>query len=573
MWADIRTLLWLQFKLTRAVFRGRQVGDRLRALGLVSRLFALLFTLPLFVLMGGALAVGLILLTPRAAYELAMVVNVGAGFIWLLLPASYSSQTIERFEMSRLFAYPIRFRSIVAGSTLISLLTMTGLWTAPLLLGEIVGLAWHQPLALPLIALGALPTFALLALSGRIMEDLFDLVAGDRRLRALVLTVLMLPFMFCWVIQYAVQFATDHFRQLPQYGELPIRETLEALDQAKSLAEFLEILSPSRLLIWLPTGWSTAGMASAAAGPLPHAGPMLGPWGRSLFYLGLSVAFVTALLWVHAQIVRRLQRGAALRVGTERVRTRSRAGRGRLPGPPSFWALARKDWLYLQRSPLPKRLLFSAALSALGMVFAISREPPKGLADIIPLAVITFSTIVISLIVNLGLTANYAGSVDREGYGTLALSAVDRRQVLLSANLVALLFVLGIYGLLTLLVALISRAWVVIPLGLYLGACIQIGGSPAYNLAAILTPFRAQLQMSGKRSRGNLWGLLAWFVAALPVLALIVLPYLYWRPGLVLTLPLGAAYSIALYLATLKPLARLLQQREYEVLQAVGTEE
>jgi hypothetical protein len=145
--------------------------------------------------------------------------------------------------------------------------------------------------------------------------------------------------------------------------------------------------------------------------------------------------------------------------------------------------------------------------------------------------------------------------------------------VLLSANLVALLFVLGIYGLLALLVAIVSRAWVVIPLGLYLGACIQIGGSPAYNLAAILTPFRAQLQISGKRSRGNLWGLLAWFVAALPVLALTVLPYLYWRPGLALTLPLGAAYSIGLYLATLKPLARLLQQREYEVLQAVGTKE
>jgi hypothetical protein len=569
MWHDIRTLFWLQFKLTRAAFRGRRVGDRLRMLGLISRFLSLLFSLPLFVLMGAALAVGLILLTPRGAFELAMIVNVGLAFIWLLLPASYNTQTIERFEMSRLFAYPIPFRSIVIGSTLISLLTMTGLWTAPLLLGEIVGLAWHQPLALPLIALGALPTFALLALIGRIMEDLFDLVAGDRRLRALALTVLMLPFMFCWVIQYAVQFATDHFRSLPQYNQLPIRETLEALDQSENLAEFLEILSASRLLIWLPPGWSTAGMASA----------LTGQWTRSLLLIALSMAFVAALLWMHAGVVRRLQHGAALRVGTERVRTRSlRAGtlsdRGlRVPGPPSFWALLRKDWLLLRRSPLTRRLIFTAVLSVLGLVFAIAREPPKGLSEIVPLAVIAFSISLISLVANLGLTANYLGAADREGFATLALSAVDRRQMLLSSNLIALLFVLAIYVPLTVLVSLVSRAWTAVPIGLYLGACIQIGGSPAYNLAAIMGPYRAQLQISGERRRGNLWGMLAWTVAALPVLALTIVPYFFWRPGLALTMPLGAAYSVALYAATLKPLARLLERREYEILRAVIVEE
>jgi hypothetical protein len=576
MWGEIRTLLWLQYRLTRAVFRGRRLGDRLRMLGLISRLLSLLFSLPMFVLMGGALAAGLILLTPRAAYELAMSVNVGLLFIWLLLPASYTSQTIERFEMSRLFAYPIRFRSIVVGSTLISLLTMTGLWTAPLLMGEIVGLAWHRPLALPLIALGALPTFLILALTGRIMEDLFDLVAGDRRLRALALTLLMLPFMFCWVGQYAAQFATDQFRRLPQFERLPFRETLESLDRSESLAEFLEILSPSRLLIWLPPGWSTAGMASALMGPMSASA-----WARSLLYVALSAAFVAALLWVHARIVRRLQRGAALRVGAERVRDRTlhsrtlrgRAARLRLPGPPSFWALVHKDWLHLRRSPLPRRLIFSAVISALGMLFAITREPPRRLADIIPLAVIVFSITLISLVVNLGLTANYLGAVDREGYATLALSAVDRRQMLLSANLAALLFVLVLYVPLTAIVGLVSRVWIVIPLGLYLGLCVQIGGSPAYNLASILGPYRAQLHISGERSRGNFWGILAWFVAALPVLALTVIPYIFWRPGLALTMPMGVLYSVALYLATLKPLARLLQRREYEILEAVAAQE
>jgi hypothetical protein len=532
----------------------------------------------MFVVMGGALAAGLILLSPRAAYELAISVNVGLSFVWLLLPASYTSQTIERFEMSRLFAYPIRFRSIVVGSTLISLLTMTGLWTVPLLLGEIVGLAYHNPLALPLIVLGALPTFALLALVGRIMEDLFDLVAGDRRLRALVLTVLMLPFMFCWLIQYVVPLTTDHFRRLPQYDQLPISDVLAALDQSETLSEFLEILSPSRLFIWLPPGWCTAGMASTLVGSAPDVprGPA-SPWVRSLLFIALSTAFVAALLWVHGRVVRRLQYGAALRVGAERVRSQSMRGRALLrlglPGPASFWALLRKDWLNLRRSPLPRRLVFTAVLSVLGLVLAIAREPPKRLSDLVPLAVIVFSITVISLIVNLGLTANYLGAVDREGYSTLALSPVDRRQVLLSANLIALSFVLTIYTPLTVLVSLVSRAWAIVPIGLYLGACIQIGGSPAYNLAAILGPYRAQLHISGERSRGNLWGILAWLVGALPVLALVVVPYFYWRPGLAITMPLGALYSIALYVATLKPLARLLQRREYQVLRAVAAEE
>jgi hypothetical protein len=187
--------------------------------------------------------------------------------------------------------------------------------------------------------------------------------------------------------------------------------------------------------------------------------------------------------------------------------------------------------------------------------------------------VITFSVTLISLIVNLGLTGNYVGAVDREGYATLALSAVDRRQVLLSANLIALLFVLIIYVPVTVVVALLSGTWLVIPAGLYIGVCIQVGGSPAYNLASILGPFRAQLHISGRRSRGNLWGMLAWMVGAVPVLALTVVPFLFWRPGLILTMPLGVLYSVGVYVATLKPLARLLQVREYEILETVRVEQ
>jgi hypothetical protein len=562
MESELKTLLWLQWKLTRAMFRSRRAGDRLRVLVLLLRVVSLLFTLPTFVLMGGGLAVGLILLSPQAAYEAAMLANTFLFFTWLVLPASYSSQLVERFEMSRLFPYPIRFRSIVVGSTLTSMLTMTGLWTIPILLGEIVGLTYHQPLAFPLILLGALPTFALLVLTGRIMDDFFDLVAGDRRLRALVLALLTLPFMLCWVGQYVVQYATDNYDHLPQ---LPFLERLDGLTETSGLGEALEILRISRLLTWLPPGWTTAGMGLAVRGE----------WGLALLFLALSTACVALLLRLHAGVTRRLMEGAALSIGTERVR--SRDWLLRLPGPRAFWALFHKDWLYLWRSPMPRRLLFSSLITIVGIVFPVrsiaQSDAAPAVREALPLIASAFAVTMVSMVVNLGLTANYFGTIDREGFATLALSAQDRRHVILSANLAVTLFAILLVLVLSLGIALLSGSWAVVPLGLYLGLCTQIGGAPAYNLAAIIGPYRTQLKFSGGRQRGNLWGLLAWLISAPPILAMIVLPFIFWRPGLILALPLGIVYSVGLYVLTLKPLARLLQRREHAILEAVTAEE
>ena len=166
MIAELKTLFWLQWRLTMAMFRRKDAQGIARLLQQVLLVLQLVFTFPTFVLMGAGLAVGLALITPRAAFEVVVILNTFLFFIWLLMPASYSGQLIERFEMTQLFPHPISFRTLVVGSTLISMLSMTGLWTLPLLLGEIIGLTFHAPLAFPLIVLGALPVFALLVLTG-----------------------------------------------------------------------------------------------------------------------------------------------------------------------------------------------------------------------------------------------------------------------------------------------------------------------------------------------------------------------------------------------------------------------
>ena len=566
MWRDLKNLLWLQGRLTVAMFRTRRASERLRIAGIVLQIVGFLFVLPIFVGMGAGIAlVSILVLSPQATYEMLMLINNGLFFVWLILPASYNSQIVERFEMSRLFAYPIRFRSIVVGSTLISLLTMTGAWSALILGGEIVGLAWHQPLALPVILLGTLPTFAVLVLTGRIMEDLFDLVAGDRRLRALVLTVMMLPFMLLGFGQSFIQGFIRNYDQIAFLQKLPIQDLLAQLATAQSVSQFLEILRPSRVLVWLPAGWTTAGMASASAGA----------WGRSALFLAVSLAAVGLLLWLHAGITRRLMQGAAVGLGAERVRSRASRFTGRLPGPPTFWALLRKDWTYLWRSPATRRMIFAGLMSVLPAIFILWQP---GIEDtdfqsIAPLAAGLFIIVMMSMMVNMNITSNYFGIIDREGFGALALSPVDRRQIIVAANATAFLVAAVLYAVVLVGMAAFTQAWVIVPLGLCLGLCMQISGSPLYTLAAIIGPYRMQLNFtSGTRQRGNMWGMLAWFISGIPMTLLLVLPYIFWKPALFVTIPVAILYSVGVYALTLKPLATLLQRREHAILEAVITE-
>jgi hypothetical protein len=556
MLKELQTLLWLQWKLTKAMFRSSRFSEKLRFLGLLFRILSLAFTFPMFIAMGIGVAVGLILLSPSAAYEAVTIGNTFLFFAWLLLPASTNSQMVERFEMSRLFPHPISFRSLVVGSTAVSMLTMTGFWTIPLLVGEIIGLTYHQPFAFPLIVLGALPTFAVLVLAGRIIDDVFDLVAGDRRLRALALALFSLPFMLCWLGQYVSQYA--------DWEQTPF---LQSLEYANGPGEILEMLNLSRVLIWVPVAWPTVGMSSAVRGE----------WGVALLFLALSIGVVTLMLRVHAGITRRLMQGAALSIGTERVH--SHRWRVRLPGPPVFWAVFRKDWLYLLRSPIPRRLIFSSIIMTAAMAFPMIRgfgegDLPLEIQRLIPVLVGASAITMAGMAINMGLTANYFGAIDREGFATLALSSLNRSYLLLSANLATLLYAGVQFAAISLVLAIFTGTWALLPVGLCLGLCLQIGSTPAYNLAAIIGPYRAQLKYSrGARQRGNAWGMLAWVVSAPPVLALILLPYIYWRPGLFATILAAIVYSVGLYATTLKPLAKLLQRREHAILEAVTAQE
>jgi len=438
-------------------------------------------------------------------------------------------------------------------------LNMTGLWTIPILIGEVVGLAWHKPLAAPLVALGAIPTFALLVLAGRLMDDFFDLVASDRRLRAIMLFILSAPFIFVWLGQYYLQYVSHNFEQLPAFIDPAFAAQLQ---QVRGPSDLLEILRPSRFLLWLPPGWASAGMGMI----------ITASWGKGLLFLALSFGAVGGLLWLHAGVTRRLMEGAALTVGVERVRTR---GLGlTLPGPTGFWALVAKDWRYLWRSPLPRRMLFAALIVPIVTILPLSNFPAEDMPPEAQLGIPMFIGLMIvfmfNMMMNIALTANYFGAIDREGFGTLATSVSDWRHVLLSANLAMFLFAGGLSVLVVTVVALFTGGVATWPLLTYIALALQVSTTPVYTLAAIWGPYRIELKYNMQSRQGNIWGLLAWLLGTPPVALLVLLPYFLWKPSLWVTLPLSALYSVGLYWLTLKPLAKLLQNRQHIILERVS---
>ncbi|MHB0877888.1 MAG: hypothetical protein ACYC5O_17765 [Anaerolineae bacterium] len=561
MAAELRAILWLQWRLTLAVFRSRRdyIWARLGRIAL--GLFMTVGTLPLFA--GIALALGVVLagVSPQGAVELTLIVNTGTFFLWLLVPASYNSEIVERFELARLFTLPVSFRSLVIGGSLATLVSLTGLWTGLLLAGEMVGLAWHNPVALPLIVLGALPTFAVLVFTGRVMEDVADLVAGDRRLRGALVFLLGLPFFLLIGCNFYVNWITSHWDQVVAvleryFGAAPSLAGLDVLGTFDALLRYLRL---SRLLQWLPTGWGTAGMSLAVAGR----------WLESLGFLALSWVLAGGLLWAHGRLTRRLMQGTVVRLGAERVR-----GEGLdwwLRGPVELWGLVGKDWAYLRRSPVTKRVLLSAPILVASFGFALWQlqnvTQSGALLERLPFLALLLLIVSTNLAVT-NFAGNYFGTVDREGFAALVLSPADRRWVFLAANLATLMLALVLDLVFALVVSLASGQWALLPLGMVLGFCLQVSSAPAYNLTSIVGAYRDPMQVWG-RSQGNLWVFMAWLVASPPPVLLVGLPYLLWRPGVLIALPVAVVYSVGLYAVTLGPLARLMDRRVDRILAAV----
>jgi hypothetical protein len=557
-WAEIRTMLWLQWRLTVAIFRSRRGQHRMRALNLIVRALQFVFLIPLFIGMGVGLAVMLSLSSPEAAAGIAVLVSLALTFLWLIGPVMEESRAIERFEVLRLVSYPVSFGALVVGSTLASILSLPGLVSIPLLAGLIVGLAWQTPLALPAVVFGAGLAYVTWLLVGRLLEDLVDIVGANRRVRGVLIGVLTAPLVLLWMAHMAVSLS----------GGALIQDWIRSLGPINTGSEFVEALDVRRWAGWLPPAWPSMLMASATRGA----------WGWAAVYAALSAGLVAGLGRVHAILMRRLSTGAAL--GRERTTAYRTGWRLDWPGPTALWGLVRKDALYLWRSPLTRRTiiftpLFTLFMSVLFLAPFSSRPFPTTpeVREWLPVVMGAGWPLFLSMIVNVQLLGNYFGAVDREGFGAIAYSGVDRRLVLASASLVGTILALALYLVPILASVAFTGLWLTLPLGVAAGLMVQAGGSPAYLLASIMGPYRAQWKMGGQNQSGGLWSLLAWLLTLPLAVVFVVLPYALYRPALWATLPLGLALSGAAFWFALRPLARLMLRREQQILTTVFKED
>ena len=292
----------------------------------------------------------------------------------------------------------------------------------------------------------------------------------------------------------------------------------------------------------------------------------------------LSAGLVAGLGRVHAILMRRLSTGAAL--GRERTSAHRTGWRLDWPGPTALWGLVRKDALYLWRSPLTRRTiiftpLFTLFMSVLFLAPFSSRPFPTTpeVREWLPLIVGAGWPVFLTMIVNVQFIGNLFGAVDREGFGTIAYSGVDRRLVLGSASLVAAALALPLYMVPIVASVAFTGLWTILPIGLATAIMIQVAGSPGYLLASIMGPFRAQWKMGGTNQSGGLWSLLVWLIMLPLAVVFVALPYALYRPALWATLPLGLALSGAAFWFALRPLARLMLRREQQILTTVFKED
>lgn len=612
-WRHLRAFVWLRWRLLANGWR--RSGTLNFVVMMILAVCALMSVVPLFL---GCFLAGLYGFAEASPEHLLYawdVVVLAFAFVWGM-GLMVELQRTEAMSLSNFLHLPVSVNGVFAINYLSSLVRLSVVLIAPVMLGLGLGLALAKGgrllVALPLSAAFLLMTTAL---TYQFQGWLASLMSNPRRRRTVVVVATMA---FVLVFQLpnllnvfgpwrAGQFANrsqelvDSIqkldRQLEQHEIDPAerarrgqelleqyqRETDQAVEQtARRWQRWARLLNQI-----LPLGWLPLGVMAAAHGNLAPA---------ALGFLGMSLIGAVSL-WRAYRTTVRIYRGeftargrpartaAAASAGQAKTQAKAKGPRlmeTRLPGvsePVSAVALA--GVCSLLRSPEAKMMLLTPVL--LGFVFggAVFRQP----ADL-PAAVrmlIAFGAMVMVLFSMLQLMANQFG-FDRDGFRVLVLSAASRRDLLLGKNLA---FAPLAFGMAAVLLALLQA---VTPLRLdhllaapaqfvsmYLLFCLLTNGlsiyAPMRIAAGSLKPAQPTtvsvlLQMAAFT--------LLFPLLELPTLlplgaeaALVALGWIARAPVCLLLTLAQCAASIFLYRAGLRWQGRLLQAREQRILAAV----
>ena len=579
-WEQLKTILWLRWRLTR---------NQWRRSGGLGAFLATVFAIGSVVL-GGASFVGALLGGALGLGEVKPVVVMGVWFgltvgflLFWLLGLLAEIQRSETIDLQRLMHLPVALGQMFVVNFIASHFTLSLFLVVPAMTGLAMGLAVSRgPTMLLLLPLAWGMIFMVTAWTYCLRGWLAAMMTNPRRRQTVIMSITLgfvllgqLPNLYFNVLrrspkpQPAASMAAEETLRPDEVGRTTERESLA---QMVGLQKFVP-------LFWLPLGAQR--LAEHRVSPA-----LLGTLGCvGIGMLGLRRAYRGTMRFYQGDI--------GVKVAREPAKS-----------PAATTTLTSKshdNFLELRPPWVPEQ----AAAVALATIRSMLRAPEVKMAWAVPYIVVVIvgssllfrvrpqlpeatkpflvsGALMFSLFMVVHFLANQFG-LDREGFRALVLSPADRRLILLGKNLASWPFN-GAFGLM--LVAFLS-VWLPLPAGAIIAAVFQLAtllllSSIVGNLLSILVPYRVAPGKVGPTKMPALASLvmvLCQFlfpVVLLPVLIPPLLEWLWQFAGWPVWVPVNLLLSVLLavltavgYWRALQPLGRLLHRREIKILNTV----
>jgi ABC-2 type transport system permease protein len=547
----LRLLLWLKLTLVWRNYRGSRVK-------VVSAILFFLLFIPISVV-ACCVIWWLLSEAPEGLIRpIARDASAVVFLIWIATPL-LGFQMNESYDVTKLFAYPLGYRTIFAASVVGNLLDPSSLLVLPPLI--VLGVAFATSTAGAVI--NALAIILFLGLTLAVSQAVTLSLAGflrSRRFRDITIVVLPMIGVCYYVAQQTI---------VRQWAMMAPDRIIDAL--------------PWHLADWLPPGYLASALAASRSGhPLAAI-----PW---LLLLGAGLVVTLAFA---AAVLKSLYLGdAGQRSGSSAeapAEGGSSAGLGRVFGrlPTDIAAVCVKELVYFVRDPQYKAMAVQTLYTMVVMIIPVI-APRSGLRSLMWSVFQQSGLLWIQVVLLLAMAPIIFNIFGGEGAGISVLLSLPtrRRSLLLGKNLahglVAMLFI----GIAMLITAGFTHRWEDLPvmlIGMVAAVPVMLATG---NLISVRLPHR--LMLRGQRWQrgavtsanansgcafGVIYGLAALcaYAALVPVAAAVIVPAVAGSPEWIylITLPLALVYSTSLYVILLGQAERWMLAREPEIAQRV----
>jgi len=546
--STLRLLLWLKIALTWRTFR----SSKAKIWNLVALLACLL---PISVLA----AFGIWYLFAAAPDVANLITRDGLALVFLLwvLAPLIGFQLNESYDLTKLFVYPVSYRQIFLGSFLGNLLDTTVLLTVPPLTVIVIQFSKGPGSAILAILTALLFMLATIALSQAITLALVGFLRS-RRFRDITIVLFPLIGMAYYIGQQTLLRHVFH-------------ESREKV-----------IRSP----IWNAASWMPPGYAANAFSAIGS-----GNWLAGIMWIVIQIAWIAVVVAIASTILKKLYMGDAGHLPAARAPQRSKVetktqAPSRVPGwlPQEIAAVVGKELTYLVRDPQYKALAVQLLYSMLALAVPLLL-PSSQMSTGLPWGSLgNFALLGVDSALLLAVAPLIFNIFGGEGAAITVLFSLptSRRSILIGKNIshFLVLMVLAVIGLGV--VCSFTHLWGGLPIALLtiiLAAPVLLAGG---NLISVRLPHRMMVRgqrwqrggaSTGDTNMGCLYGLAYAAAYAVTVITLLPVGIAAILPELInaqswlylITLPLAALYSIALYVLLLGTAETWLRNREPEI--------